>query len=80
MGNDDLALVFEMLDTVVCEVGFCNYTLAYSPLFSSGTAGSRIRSDPRFAEMLKKTGYPGYWREYGWPNGCQPEGDSFSCF
>jgi TolB-like protein len=77
---DDLDLVFEMLDAVVCETGFCNYTLAYSPLFSSGAAGSKIRSDPRFVELLMKTSLEGYWREYGWPNGCQPEGDSFICF
>jgi TolB-like protein len=76
----DLDLVFEILDTIVNENGFPGYTIAWSPLFVDSEDGSRLRSDPRFVAMLKKTGYPEYWREYGWPTGCEADGDSFRCF
>lgn len=76
----DLDLVFEMLDSVVQPVGFNMYTLAYAPLFDSTEASGRLRADPRFAELLNKTDLPGYWRKYGWPNGCEADGDSYRCF
>lgn len=43
---------------------------------------------PRFAGMRELDGFrdlarslalPEYWRATGWPDACQPEGDSFSC-
>ena len=76
----DLDLVFDILETIANENGFPGYTIAWSPLFVDSQDSSRLRSDPRFAEMLKKTSYPDYWREYGWPTGCAPEGDDFRCF
>ncbi len=76
----DLDLVFEMLDSVVRPWGFNPYALAYAPLFDSAEASGRLRADPRFAEILNKTDLPGYWRKYGWPNGCEADGDSFLCF
>jgi len=76
----DLDLVFEILDTVANENGFPGYTIAWSPLFVDSEDSSRLRADPRFVEMLQNTSYPQYWREYGWPTGCEPDGDDFRCF
>lgn len=76
----DLDLVFDILDTIANENGFPGYTIAWSPLFVDSEDSSRLRADPRFVEMLKKTSYPEYWREYGWPTGCAPDGHDFHCF
>ena len=76
----DLDLVIDILDTIVQENGFPGYTIAWSPLFVDSESSSRLRADPRFAEMLNTTGYPEYWRQYGWPTGCGPDGDSLRCF
>jgi len=76
----DLDLAFEILDTIVSEDGFYPYNVAWSPLFEADETGSRLRSDPRFVGLIEKTGYPEYWREYGWPAVCEPEGNQFRCF
>jgi TolB-like protein len=76
----DLNLVFDILDTIANENGFPGYTIAWSPLFVDSEDSSRLRADPRFVEMLKKTSYPEYWREYGWPTGCAADGHDFHCF
>lgn len=76
----DLDLVFDILDVVANEDGFWPYTLAWSPLFMNSAPSSRLRSDPRFVEIVNRTGYPEYWRKFGWPTGCAPESDSFRCF
>jgi len=73
-------LVFDILDSMAWEGGFRNYTLAWSPLFEKTARGSRLRSDPRFVALVEKTGYPDYWRRYGWPTGCEPDGSGFRCF
>ncbi|MCH8074102.1 MAG: hypothetical protein IIA09_19390, partial [Proteobacteria bacterium] len=38
-----------------------------------------FRQDPRFAEIVKAGGLVDYWREHGWPDACQPAGDSLIC-
>ncbi|MCH8958718.1 MAG: hypothetical protein IH835_04585, partial [Proteobacteria bacterium] len=38
-----------------------------------------FRQDPRFAELVTEQGLVDYWREYGWPDYCQPMGESLSC-
>jgi hypothetical protein len=73
-------LVFDMLESVIDECGLMCYTVAWSPLFSVGDSSSRLRSHSRFVEVLSKTELPEYWREFGWPNGCEPAGDTFRCF
>jgi hypothetical protein len=74
-------LVFDMLDDIADENGsFFGYTVAWSPLFMQSGASSDLRSDPRFVELLKRTGLPAYWQKFGWPNGCEAQGDSFRCF
>jgi tetratricopeptide (TPR) repeat protein len=75
----DLDLVFDILETIANEAGFPGYTIAWSPLFVDGEDSSRLRADRRFVDLLEKTSYPGYWREYGWPTGCEPDGESFRC-
>ena len=38
-----------------------------------------FRQDPRFAALVTELGLLDYWRENGWPDACQPLGDSVSC-
>ena len=38
-----------------------------------------FRQDPRFADLMAELGLVDYWREYGWPDDCQPAGDSLIC-
>jgi hypothetical protein len=38
-----------------------------------------FRQDPRFAALVTELGMVDYWREYGWPDVCQPAGDSVIC-
>jgi len=78
LGNFDL--IFDILNGFLTEAGFYPLTVAWTPLFDASEPAGRLRSDPRFLEMLQKTGYPEYWRKYGWPNGCGPAGDDFRCF
>jgi TolB-like protein len=74
-------LVLDMLDGIADpNDGFHGYTVAWSPLFANWDGSSRLRSHPRFVELLNKTGLHAYWRKYGWPNGCEGDGESFRCF
>lgn len=38
-----------------------------------------FRQDPRFASLVTEVGLLDYWREHGWPDVCQPAGDSVHC-
>ncbi len=38
-----------------------------------------FRQDPRFSGFVKQLGLVDYWREHGWPDACQPAGDSVGC-
>jgi hypothetical protein len=38
-----------------------------------------FRQDPRFAALVTELGMVDYWREYGWPDVCQPAGKSVIC-
>ena len=38
-----------------------------------------FRQDPRFAKLVTEMGLLDYWRENGWPDTCQPVGDSVIC-
>jgi TolB-like protein/Tfp pilus assembly protein PilF len=38
-----------------------------------------FRQDPRFAELVTELGLVDYWREHGWPDACQPAGESLIC-
>lgn len=76
----DLDLAFEILETTAYEGGFYPYNIPWSPLFDAEETSSQLRSDPRFVELMEKTGYPEYWRKYGWPAVCEPAGEDFRCF
>jgi len=78
LGGHDL--VFDILDTLVHPNGFLPFTVGWSPIFDAMDHSRLLRADPRFVELLEKTTYPEYWREFGWPNGCKPDGDSFTCY
>ena len=74
-------LVFDMLESIANpDAGFIGYAVAWSPIFANKTGASGFRSHPRFVEVLNKTGLPAYWRKYGWPNGCEADGESFRCY
>jgi hypothetical protein len=73
-------LIFDMLEGIAFDGGFRGYNLAWSPIFEDREGARNLRSQTRFVELLNKTGLPAYWRKYGWPNGCEPAGDSFRCF
>ncbi|MCH9027689.1 MAG: tetratricopeptide repeat protein [Proteobacteria bacterium] len=38
-----------------------------------------FRQDSRFADLVTELGLVDYWREYGWPDACQPAGQNLSC-
>jgi TolB-like protein len=38
-----------------------------------------VWSDPRFPGFVEEAGLVEYWREVGWPEACQPQGDGFAC-
>lgn len=38
-----------------------------------------MREDPRMEALVKQVGLLDYWRQYGWPDQCQPSGDGFAC-
>ena len=38
-----------------------------------------VRQLEGFKALLLESGIPDYWDQHGWPEMCQPEGDSFSC-
>ena len=40
---------------------------------------SAYRRDSRFIGVVERFGVPGVWRQFGWPEACQPTGDRFVC-
>ncbi len=40
---------------------------------------SGVWSDARFPHLVEEAGLVEYWREVGWPEACQPEGEGFAC-
>ncbi|MFC1797375.1 tetratricopeptide repeat protein, partial [Pseudomonadota bacterium] len=44
-----------------------------------GSDMAPFRQDRRFAALVTELGMVDYWREYGWPDVCQPAGDSVIC-
>jgi TolB-like protein len=77
---DDHDLAFAILDASAVEVGYLSFGVAWSPIFTRSAAAGRLRSDPRFKALMERTGYADYWRAFGWPNGCAPDGEAFMCF
>jgi tetratricopeptide (TPR) repeat protein len=70
-GDDELAL--DLL-TAALEQSRTNTYYVWMPLFE------RARQRPAFKALLRDLGLVDYWREYGWPEICQPtQGDDFAC-
>ena len=40
---------------------------------------SSVWSDPQFSTLVEEAGLVEYWREVGWPEACQPQGEGFAC-
>ncbi len=38
-----------------------------------------MRRDPRFHELVMETGLLDYWKQWGWADRCEPDGDGFRC-
>ncbi|MCH7829488.1 MAG: hypothetical protein IIB75_02870 [Proteobacteria bacterium] len=38
-----------------------------------------VWSSERFPAFVEAVGLVEYWREVGWPEACQPQGESFAC-
>ena len=38
-----------------------------------------MRQDPRFRELVLETGLLDYWKNWGWADLCEPDGESFRC-
>ncbi len=38
-----------------------------------------LRQDPRFRKLVTETGLLEYWRQWGWSDYCEADGDSFRC-
>ena len=52
----------------------------FANLYSSKPAGRMMLRDPRVKARLVRHGFPAYWREKGWPDGCRPLGETdFEC-
>jgi hypothetical protein len=45
----------------------------WRPVFSD------MRSLPEFTEFVRELGFVDYWREHGWPDFCEPVGETFTC-
>jgi tetratricopeptide (TPR) repeat protein len=41
--------------------------------------GGFLRQDPRFRELVVESGLLDYWRQWGWSDYCEADGDSFRC-
>jgi TolB-like protein len=41
--------------------------------------GAVLRQDPRFRELVVEIGLLDYWRQWGWSDYCEADGDSFRC-
>jgi adenylate cyclase len=52
----------------------------FANLYSSRPAGHSMLRDPRVKTMIVRYGFPAYWREKGWPDGCRALGETdFEC-
>ncbi|MCH8101507.1 MAG: hypothetical protein IIB74_13880 [Proteobacteria bacterium] len=61
-----LKLAPDSIDGFNCDVFWLNGLAAF-------------RQDPRFTDLMTELGLVDYWREHGWPDTCQPAGDSVIC-
>jgi adenylate cyclase len=40
---------------------------------------AEFRQDPRYIELVTASGLMDFWKEHGWPDLCQPVGDTIQC-
>ena len=41
--------------------------------------GAPLRRLPGFSKLVEALGLVDYWKQYGWPDDCGPEGDTIQC-
>ena len=74
--NDSLGGAYAVLGGLADVDGFDRNKFVWY-FWSSNMAP--FRQDPRFAALVTEMKMLDYWREYGWPDDCQPAGDSVIC-
>jgi hypothetical protein len=68
----DVQLAFEQLNAIAH--GAVDEGLLWRPVLSD------VRKLPGFKDLVAREGLVDYWREYGWPELCQPTtADDFEC-
>jgi hypothetical protein len=70
IGESDLVLDILAREDMPTEV-------RYFPLFLPDAVS--LRQNPRFRQLVVESGLLDYWRQWGWSDYCQPDGDSFRC-
>jgi len=70
MGQPDLVFQLLSADGVPTEARYIN-------MFPWD--GAVLRADPRFRKLVVESGLLEYWKQWGWSDYCEPEGDSFRC-
>lgn len=67
-------LVFAAVDSLIGEgLGLYAFWRFWEPQLS------RLRNHPRMKDVAQRAGLVAYWREFGWPDLCRAERDSFTC-
>jgi TolB-like protein/DNA-binding winged helix-turn-helix (wHTH) protein len=69
---DEPAFALELLAGVPPEYVLTN-GLLWRPMLGDA------RKLPTFKELARALGLVEYWRVYGWPDGCRPSADAFTC-
>ena len=70
LGDNELALT--LLSHAVEDV-WLRIHWVWLPVFDE------VRKLSGFRDLLQEAGLVSYWRSYGWPAMCQPEGETFRC-
>jgi len=66
----------DILEPIVMEENW----YALNGFWDRTEEANALRRSPRFKQMVTNMGLPDFWREHGWPDLCQPVGDSdFKC-
>ena len=53
--------------------------ISYGALWAPTENSRKARQHPAFKAYAEEVGLVSYWQKYGWPDKCQPSGNSFKC-
>ncbi|HSE11008.1 MAG TPA: hypothetical protein VLB69_00110, partial [Rudaea sp.] len=73
MPDPDYAIMIPALEKMLREGWPSYYLLMWMP------EQARLRADPRFSDMLQRTGIVDYWNSRGWPPQCRRDGARAVC-